>query len=231
MTGAIGYQGWVRRSETWVNDVRFQVFGFPVTVQPAFGLLLAVYLLVGLQAQRSIASIAAFGAIVFVSILVHELGHAFVARRLGMRVGGIFIHGFGGHVTHSGGQAHHRLAVSLAGPGAGLSLGLPALAAACLGAWPAPLHSFLFDVIWVNVGWSLMNLLPMLPLDGGKAFGALLELWWGPARGWAVTASVGVAVGSGLLGLGLYLDETFLMLLGGFCAYHSYQARLSLRSA
>lgn len=214
-----------------MNDFRFQVLGFPVTVQPGFAIVVGIYMLFGLQAQRPLWTSLSFGAIVFASILVHELGHALVARRFGLRVGGIFIHGFGGHVTHSRGPASRQLLVSLAGPGAGLLVGLPLVAVAAL-ADPGPTAWVLLQqAIFVNVAWSLFNLLPMLPLDGGTAFGSLLEVLVGPARGWNVATATGVACGAAIALISLSWGETFLMFLGGYCAWHSLQVRNALRAA
>lgn len=214
-----------------MNDIRFQVLGFPVTVQPAFGLLLGIYLLFGLQAQQPLWSIASFGAVVFGSILLHELGHALMARRHGVPVGGIFIHGFGGHVTHGRAPAREQLLVSLAGPGAGLALGLPVLGLYLTTDLPPMAHTILWQLVFVNVFWSLFNLFPMLPLDGGQALGSLLSMTLGPERGWNVTTGLGMALGAAIAFFGFYSDWIFMMLIGGYCAWTSYQARLRLRVA
>lgn len=214
-----------------MNDFRFQAFGFPVTVQPGFAVLIGVYMLFGLQAQRPLWTSLSFAAVVFASILVHELGHAVTARRLGMRVGGIYIHGLGGHVTHSRGPASRQLLVSLAGPGAGLLLGLPLLLVGIF-ADPGPVAQVVLQqAIFVNVFWSLFNLLPMLPLDGGTALGSLLEVLLGPARGWSLATAAGVACGAGIALLSLSWGETFLVFLGGYCAWHSLQVRRALVAA
>lgn len=208
-----------------LNDFRFQVLGFPVTVQPGFAILVGIYMLFGLQAQRPLWTSLSFAAVVFVSILVHELGHAVTARRLGLRVGGIFIHGFGGHVTHSRGPAARQLLVSLAGPGAGLLLGIPLLIGTLVLDPHGSARIVLEQAVFVNVVWSLFNLLPMLPLDGGNALGSLLEVLVGPARGWNVATTVGVVCGAAIALLALSWGQTFIMFLGGYCAWHSLQVR------
>lgn len=214
-----------------MNDFRFQALGFPVTVQPGFAILIGVYMLFGLQAQRPLWASLSFAAVVFVSILVHELGHAVTARRFGMRVGGIYIHGLGGHVTHSRGPASRQLLVSLAGPAAGLALGVPLLLVAAV-MDPGPVaRVVLQQAIFVNVFWSLFNLLPMLPLDGGNALGSLLEVLVGRARGWNIATAAGVATGAAIALLSLSWGETFLMFLGGYCAWHSLQVRRALVTA
>src|SRR5262249_25066919 len=63
-----------------------------------------------------------------------------------------------------------RIVISLAGPGVGIVFGLGLLALARLGLVPeGPLApDALYDLVWINVGWGVLNLLPMLPLDGGN---------------------------------------------------------------
>lgn len=214
-----------------MSALRFEVLGFPVTVQPGFGMLLGIYLLFSLQAKEPLWSFASFGTVVFLSILLHELGHAVVARRFGMHVGGIYIHGFGGHVTHSRGPAREQLFVSLAGPGAGLLAGIPLLLLWWNVELPLVADTVVRHAVWVNVVWSLFNLFPMLPLDGGKALGSALELLMGPLKGWLVATTVGVICGVLLAVVGYYIGAVFLMMIGGYCGYTSYQARMSLRAA
>ncbi len=116
-------------------------------------------------------------AVVFVSILVHELGHAFLARAYGCRPS-IALFAMGGLTQWREPLGHLRLVVvSLAGPLAGFALG--ALVLIGSGALPedAPWLAKLAvrDLLWVNFGWGLLNLLPVLPLDGGQVLRSLLH--------------------------------------------------------
>src|SRR5262245_389195 len=106
------------------------LLGFPVEINLSFLLLLAVvYFAFG-------GAIGVFVvALAFASVLVHELGHAVVARRLGVHVSGIELSFFGGaaKMTQMPRSANHEIAIAAAGPGVslmigGASLGLAALA-------------------------------------------------------------------------------------------------------
>ena len=100
----------------------FSVLGFPVRVRATF-LLLAVLVPMILPVDAPLAILVAI-PMVLGSIVVHELGHALTARQFGMRTGDIVLHGIGGHVTMRGHTTPARqVAISLAGPGAGLLLG------------------------------------------------------------------------------------------------------------
>ncbi|MBI3410787.1 MAG: site-2 protease family protein [Planctomycetes bacterium] len=132
-------------------------------------------------------------AIVFVSVLVHEMGHILMGRYFGSR-GHIILTGFCGLAVGSSElpERWQRNAVSLAGPGAGFLLaavvagvyGLvnPDVALALLGSLihvqvsigpdtviPSELvWSTLYLTLWINIFWGLVNLLPIWPLDGGQ---------------------------------------------------------------
>lgn len=107
------------------------------------------------------------------SLLAHELAHALVARRLGMRVHGIAIFALGGVTEIDDGEssAVRELLVALAGPLASLALAVAASAAWWLGAGPPLLAGHLALANWAL---ALFNLLPSHPLDGGRALKATL---------------------------------------------------------
>lgn len=212
-----------------MKTLRFDVLGIPVNVQPAFALLLGVYLLFQLQARQPLWSIASFAVVVFGSILLHELGHAVVARRLKVRVGEIHIHGFGGHVTLGPSPPAKQLGISLAGPGAGLLLGLPLWLL-----WPGvePVtDEIVGQLVFVNVGWSIFNLLPMAPLDGGHALQSLLLLTLPARRALYATAVIGLLCGAGIAILGWQANMIFLMFIGGFAAWSNVQTMQRLQHA
>jgi stage IV sporulation protein FB len=80
------------------------------------------------------------------------------------------LHGLGGVCQWRGGASRRdRILISLAGPGAGLALGVPLLIVLTIVGWPAEFFSreILTALVIVNIGWSVFNLLPIWPLDGG----------------------------------------------------------------
>lgn len=218
-----------------MQTVSFRMFGFQVNVQPGFLILLGVYALFAIQAQEPLVLLASWCVVVFLSILLHELGHAAVSRRLGLRVGTIEIHGFGGHVTHAPTTPANQLMISLAGPGAGFLIGLPLLGAQLSGWIPdEPLvQAIVRDIVWVNVGWGVVNLLPMMPLDGGNALRSLLALRVAQGTAWKVTALLGAALGIGLAVWGYATPGVgiFLLFIGGWAAWHNIQILQQLQRA
>jgi Zn-dependent protease len=143
-------------------------------------------------------------AIVFVSVMMHELGHALTGMAFGLQPS-IELHGMGGTTSWAAGKplsTWQRVAISLAGPFAGFAVGALVFAAMLAGLFPATdlWESIVAQLLFVNVGWGILNLLPMLPLDGGNVMTALLN---GMTRGRgerpARIVSMAVAVAAGVL--------------------------------
>jgi len=142
------------------------LLGFPVEVNWTFLALLAVmFFWYGGIVGVFLVLLA------FASVLLHELGHAVVARRLRVPIAGIELSFFGGAAKMAGlpRSANHEIAIAAAGPavslvlaGAGFGLG------AVTGAWLLTL------IGWINLVIAGFNLIPALPMDGGRILRALL---------------------------------------------------------
>jgi Zn-dependent protease len=155
------------------------------------------------------AALAIVTAILFfVSLLLHEYGHALVARREGMEIEGITLWLFGGVARFKGNfpSAGAEFRIAIAGPLVSLVIGVVALAIAWQGRLPEQADAVAAWLGSINLTLLLFNLLPALPLDGGRVLRSLL---WG-ARGdfaWAthVAALVGRGFGYLFIGSGLFL--------------------------
>jgi len=205
-------------------DLSFTIFRIRVRVQLWF---LALAALLGTTAGfRDPASVFVFAGIVFVSVLAHELGHAFTGRAFGLAPA-ITLHGMGGLTTWTNGRnvgPFRSLLISLAGPAVGLVLGVALIA---VGSFVVPaiapdyhapdLAIRLFDsAIAVNLIWSIFNLAPVMPLDGGNAFRSFWALTKiGDAEIVARVVSIPIAAAIALwLGVGLHqMFAPILMLL------------------
>ncbi|MGE5698272.1 MAG: site-2 protease family protein [Candidatus Sericytochromatia bacterium] len=148
-------------------------------------------------------------AVLLGSLLAHELTHALVARRVGVRVVDIKLWLFGGIARLEGDASTPRTAFWIAASGPAVSLGLAAaFAGVASGLHAAGTADIVVAVAWwlaaINLVLGLFNLLPGAPLDGGRILRAYL---W-RRHGDAVRAAVGAAragkvVAYGLIGLGL----------------------------
>jgi Zn-dependent protease len=162
-------------------DLNFSLFGIPIRVSPFFWLLAVVVgYRFGSGADRP-EDAGVIAACVFLSVLVHELGHGLTARICGDRPW-IVLHGFGGvcvsdRERRSFGQ---RLLIVVMGPASGLLLAAGSVAGwVALVAFNVPIgpevELALMSLLILNVVYSLFNLLPIWPMDGGQLVMAMLD--------------------------------------------------------
>jgi Zn-dependent protease len=190
-------------------DLRWRMFGVPVRVHPFFWIISAVF---GwgitddpdLDGRMRMLYLLVWVLCVFVSVLIHELGHVLFFRLFGARAH-VVLHGFGGlaipdRMARWGWQ---RFLISFAGPLAQFALLgvvilnqvflLPRVSAQS-GEF---LERVLLYLFFINLFWPLLNLLPIWPLDGGQM---TREVFRGVFRDWGVYASLILSVAvAGLL--------------------------------
>ncbi|MGE3313546.1 MAG: site-2 protease family protein [Planctomycetaceae bacterium] len=162
-------------------DLKFRCFGIPVRVTPWFWLG-GVISGRGLMESGAFELLVIWIACLFLSILVHEMGHAFAARWFGWPPE-VILYQFGGLAVfqpYHGYTTLRSIVVSFAGPFAGFVLGGFFLAIAIfVGIIDYELTQgmdfALYQLIWINFAWGLVNLLPVLPLDGGRIAQALIQ--------------------------------------------------------
>jgi Zn-dependent protease len=199
--------------------LRFGLLGFPVQADLSFLIVLAF---LGYSTlDRGLSFLVVWVVIAALSILVHELGHAVAARATGASPH-IALIGFGGVTsfdTPTGGLSRVRsVGISVAGPATGLALGgvlLLIRRSAALD--PGSLTAYAVDAgIFVTLGWGILNLLPILPLDGGNV---LVELLPGsPERRLRLAAAVSVAFAVIAGVFALLAGQLYAALLAGWFA-------------
>jgi len=202
------------------RGLRVGLFGFPVHVDLSFVLIMG---LIGWMSQvRGPRDLTVWIVVATASILVHELGHAVVARTTGARPA-IALSGFGGLTTYVPPRPLSRarsLSISLAGPASGLAAGgavwwlRQALGEQLEGG--SLLERATAYGVFTTIAWSVLNLVPVLPLDGGQAMRELLPGDAATRTRRAAMVSLGVLVP--LLGLSVWANQvwtaTFLVLFG-----------------
>jgi Zn-dependent protease len=147
----------------------------------------------------------------FASVLLHELGHAWQARREGIEIDGITLWLFGGVAEFKGSfpnpGAEFRIAI--AGPLVTLGLGVGFLLLA-LASLPSAVDGVAAWLGYINLLLLVFNLIPALPLDGGRVLRA--ALWRARGElGWATRVAADVGMGFGYLfialGLAMFIVE------------------------
>lgn len=191
-----------------------KLFGIPIRVHPTFFVMAAI---LGTRPDADLPAALIWIAVVFASVLLHELGHAAAARLLGYRPR-IELHAMGGTTLWGGAPVTpgRRFLVSLAGPAAGLAVGAMTWAI-----WPAGLKgdapTAVQAILWVNIAWGLLNLLPILPLDGGNVMASIFDGLTG-GRGELPARIVSFLLAVGGLIAALVLGSIWAALLAGFFA-------------
>ncbi len=244
-------------------DLRFKLLGIPVRVHPIFWVSSAW--LAWYPGRLDIVAVQVLA--IFLAVLVHEMGHALVTRYFGWQPE-IVLHMLGGYATSMRHSTWKDIAVSVAGPGAGFLLLLaiwlpcellglllpgstlmhPQFNFEAMQNWPEAIatgtkgnqmilaaidFSFFFNFI-INV----INLLPVLPLDGGQ-ISREYWMWARPRQGMQICLKLGIATGGAVAVWALYsmsnreslwsigrilgLDGLFLGLMFGYLAYMSYE--------
>ena len=181
------------------------LFGFPIRIHLSFLLLLGFVML-------SMGGLVGLAVVVMVasSVVLHELGHALVARHLGVPVAAIGLHFFGGAAELKGlaRRPGDEIAIAVAGPAvsfalAGLGHGLAAVTGVRALAWFG----------WVNLILATFNLLPAFPSDGGRILRAWLARKHGLVRATDVAVKVGRYVCVALALAGIFYFHSFQMVL------------------
>jgi len=155
--------------------------------------------------------------IVFVSVLVHELGHALASRLFGYRPS-IALVWLGGHTvpTDAPGALPWKrdLLITSAGPFFGLMLGVASFLGHIVlqGHTPA-LDFFLQKFALANFIWAVLNLLPVLPLDGGRISNTLATRVFGPRYGPLLSQGLALVVCVAAVVIGVRIGEVILTIL------------------
>lgn len=201
-------------------------FGIDVHVHASFLLLLAW---VGFGAYSDTHSaLAVLVSVLFISalfclVVMHEYGHALTARHFGIRTQRITLYPIGGVAMLQSMPTGPReqLLIALAGPAvnyalaaliaSGLALtGTPLLSLRALTDQPAAIASGLF---WANIVMGSFNLLPALPMDGGRVLRAVLAMRTDPLRATLIAAGVAKILALLMFGYAMYSGTAMLAVI------------------
>ena len=165
----------------------------------------------------------AFVGMLFGIVVLHELGHALMARRFGIGTSDITLLPIGGvaRLIRMPEEPRQEFLVALAGPA--VNVALAALLGAVAVVTDIPLRSGidilgghpLRNLFWVNVGLALFNMVPAFPMDGGRVLRSLLAMRLGHPRATRIAATVGQFLAVALGGLGL-MGNPVLVLIAVF---------------
>lgn len=202
-----------------------KVLGFPLRLSPSWFIMAGLIVLSwGTSLTGDFGSGVGYALglglalSLLISVLLHELGHALVARRLGIGVRGITLDLLGGYteVESEARKPSQEIAFSLAGPVVSLVLGLGSAGLAVLLHGPNPTPAFILvaQMAFSNIIVAVYNALPGLPLDGGRALRAAVWAIGGDKnKGTLVAGWTGRAVAF------LTVAVAFALYAGGYYSY------------
>lgn len=186
--------------------------------------------LIGWLYTQNVIGTVIFAAIIFVSILVHEFGHALTAAAFGHRAY-IELWAMGG-LTHRTGpklRLWKEFVIVMNGPLCGFGLGLAAYVT--LHFIGSEASTLLVQMLWVtyfvNIFWTLLNLLPIIPLDGGHLLRILMEGALG-MKGVKIAFFISFILAACLALLSMYAGQIFLMIIFFMFTFEGFRSFQSL---
>jgi len=200
-----------------------RVAGIPIRLHWTFFLLLALVAAVDWSAgENAVFSGLVWIVALFTSVVAHEVAHCIVARRRGAHVLGIVIFPLGGlsQLETMPTAPNDELAVAIVGPLTSMAIGMVLLAAGLvIGAhiWPPTLFvgSWWARLGWLNLLLGAFNLLPALPMDGGRVLRAALARHRSHLEATVLAGRVARYVGTAMVVVG-FLYDFWLILIGLF---------------
>jgi Zn-dependent protease len=181
----------------------------------------------------------------FACITLHELGHSWVAQGFGLSVREIVLLPIGG-VARLGREPQrpiHELLIALAGPLVNVAIAAVLIVLALLtfgrswllegGVFEALVHpswgGLLAGLLLGNISLAVFNMIPALPMDGGRVFRALLAMVLGKPRATNIAAFLGQVLAAGLVVLAIRQDpvDPMLAVIGMFVFLGAAQERAS----
>jgi Zn-dependent protease len=212
--------------------MRFRLGKIPVEIHMSF-FVTAVLLSGRWNAPMLVAE---WAAVVLVSVMIHELGHALMGITFGLAPR-IDLHGMGG--TTSWTEARGKITptksvlISVAGPFVGILVGGITHLLIRFGIVPESdlAQQIADDMVWVNALWGFVNLLPVLPMDGGNVlFTVLNAATKGKGERPARVISIATAVLGGVIAIAVF-RMWWPAILAGLFAYDNVRALRALSAA
>ncbi len=199
-------------------------FGVPVRVHSSFFGLVVFFAGWGLYQAGGVGVLASIVAVAMlaVSVVLHELGHALAARRYGIGTDSITLYPFGGvaSIERMPEEPDQEMVIALAGPAVNF-----VLTTISGGLWLLTGFAPFALMGMMNGGMGVFNLIPAFPMDGGRVLRAVLARRMGFLPASRLSVRIGRAFAWGFVALGLVVFWPSLALVGAFLLVALHQER------
>lgn len=217
-----------------------RIQGVDVNIHPTFALVFVfAFLRWGIGEEGGVVPFllgCLLVLLIFISVLVHELGHVMMAKQFGIQVLDITLWPFSGvaRIEQMPASPRNELLIALAGPAMNLAIFMlllpPVLLIGVVAGGDALFSSsMLFDtrgvasmvaaVAVLNLGLMVFNLLPAFPLDGGRMLRAALSPSMGRSHATTVATRLGIGVAVLLILAGIWQRNLLLPMFGIFIIF------------
>lgn len=213
----------------------FSFRGTTVDVEISFLILIGLFVILDLDRGEPVRVALLWVPILFLSILLHELGHAAAIGLLGFGQSEIRLAGLGGAtMNRRSASPWQEIVISVAGPLVSFAISLVSwliLRSSTPAALGPLLAALLPQLAYANIAWGIFNLLPIYPLDGGHVVQQIARKLLAPltaAKASAISSLIFAAI---LIALAIPTRQFFLIILGALFLLQNYQRFALLKQA
>lgn len=199
----------------------------PIYIDLSFLILCGLFVILNMERGQPIAYALLWIPVLFISILVHELGHAGAIAALGFGASRISLAGFGGYTENfRRAKPWQDVLISFAGPF--MSFVLAFVVSVVIRRFPQlggdPMMAALLPTLqWANIAWGIFNLFPVYPLDGGQIVRNLSRIVVSDETSFKFSAWSSIVIGVLLAGYGIITRSFFLAAIAGMLVFQNYQ--------
>ncbi|ACX73329.1 peptidase M50 [Methanocaldococcus vulcanius M7] len=199
----------------------FKIMGIPIELHITFILFLIIIV------AFSIIYDSIFWAILFillfVSVVLHELGHSYVAKKYGVRIEKILLLPIGGVAMMDKIPKEGELKIGIAGPLVSFAIGISLLVISRFFDVNVDGYPLLYTLSLLNLILGGFNLIPAFPMDGGRILRAILSKKYGYLKSTKIAVNIGKILALIMLLLGLLSMNVMLILVSLFVYFGAEQ--------
>jgi len=213
----------------------FSFRGTTIDVEISFLILIGLFVIIDLDRGEALRDALLWIPILFLSILLHELGHAVAIASLGFGHSEIRLAGLGGAtMNRRNARPWQEIVISFAGPIVSFAISMVSfliLRTSTPAALGPLLSAFLPQLAFANLVWGVFNLFPIYPLDGGQVVQQIARKVLAPINALKTSAISSLIFAAVLVALSIRTRQFFLIILGALFLLQNYQRLKLLKGA